>query len=105
MKELTLEKDANLETLAATGWSDNAWTVSLVAGVDRSVAVPTGAKYAVFSAKAAFYTAPDRSAEVTGDILDGTAPKLMPGIVPVSGVTDLHLFAESDTIINIEWWG
>jgi hypothetical protein len=103
MKELVLKRDANGEILSALDWTDT-WAVALTAGVDRSVTVPTGAKYAVFSAQSAFYAAPDRSAEVDGDVLDGTAPKLMPGIVDVSSVTDLHLFADAAGIVIVEWW-
>lgn len=107
MQQLRILKDSNGNQLPSLDWS-RCDKFALTAGENRAVAVPTGARYAVFATDGSFayFVAPGRSAAhvAGGDLSDGLAPRPCPVIVPVAGVTELHLFAAADGDLFVEWY-
>lgn len=76
----------------------------LAAGVERVVAVPDWASFVLFGADAKFYAAPDRTAVVSGDVTDGTAPLVAPVGLEVDGVANINLYSADGADVNLYWF-
>lgn len=79
---------------------------SLAASTAESITVPTGARFALFSATADFYANYTTTATVPGDtaISDATASELNPAMRFISGVTTISVIAPVATVLTIAFW-
>jgi len=74
----------------------------LAAGVEKTVTVPTGANFCIFSGDADFYVRPDATAALpAGDVTDGTGSELNPAQWDVHDVQALHLIAADDANVTM----
>lgn len=73
---------------------------ALAAGVAKTITVPTGARFVLFSANSDFYVKGDGAATVPGDISDGTAPVLNPAGRELTGVSSLSLIAPAACVVT-----
>ncbi|WP_154667568.1 NAD/NADP transhydrogenase alpha subunit-like protein [Niveispirillum irakense] len=106
MRSLCLAVDAMGVSLPVTNPADTIYAILLTAGVPKSIAVPTGARVALFSATGHFWLRLGGAAMVPNqDILDGSAPELNPVGRQVAGIADIGLAAASDCIVNIVFYG
>lgn len=77
-------------------------SVVLTANVAATYTLPTGAKYALFSANADFYVAYSGTAAVpSSSITNGTAPELNPVLRQVDDLTSVSLISPNSCIITI----
>lgn len=80
--------------------------VTLAAGVAKQVTVPAGAKAALFSGSDLFWARVGGAAAVpNGDILDGSAPELMPAARQVSPGQTIGLAAPAACVVSISFYG
>ena len=79
---------------------------SLAANTAESITVPTGARFALFSATGDFYANYTTTATVPGDtaIADATASELNPAMRWVSGVTTISVIAPATCVVTISFW-
>jgi len=77
----------------------------LAASTVETAAIPTGARYVIFSASGDFYARPDAAAAIpAADVTDGTASELNPAMWDLSGVTDIRLIAGAATVVTLSFY-
>jgi len=85
--------------------SDSINNYVLAAGVVKSVAVPTGARFAVMSATGAFYARWSGAAAVpAADVTDGTGVEANPTVRAVDGVASFSLVAPAACVVAVAWY-
>lgn len=78
---------------------------SLAASTAESITVPTGGRYALFSATGDFYANYTTTATVPGDVTNGQASELNPSMRFVQGVTTISVIAPADCVVTVSFWG
>jgi hypothetical protein len=75
-------------------------------GTAKSVAVPTGARFGVFSATGTFYARWDGSAAVvpTADVTDGTGAEINPTVRDVRDSASVSLIASAACVVAVAWY-
>lgn len=79
---------------------------SLAASTAESITVPSGARFALFSATGDFYANYTTTATVPGDtaITDATASELNPAMRFISGVTTISVIATAAAVLTVAFW-
>lgn len=95
---LTTRVDSNGQTIFARPPSGHV-NARVLAGAAESVTVPTGAKFAVFSATADFYANSTATAAAATDIDNGSASELNPSVWDVTGLTSISLFGTASVTV------
>lgn len=76
----------------------------LAASTAEGFTVPANARYVVFSSTADFYANYSTTATVPGDVADGTASELNPGIRDISGVTTISIISAGTPIVTAAFY-
>ena len=77
---------------------------SLAAGVAESMTVPSGAQYVNLSATSNFYANFLTTATVPGDVTDGSASVLNPGLRSLEGATAVSVISPVACVITAEFF-
>lgn len=78
---------------------------ALGAGVAEAFAVPTGARYALFSSTTNFYAKYDGAATVPGDTADGSAAELNPATRYLGDqVSEISVIAPSAGVVTVMFY-
>ncbi|SNS52583.1 MULTISPECIES: NAD/NADP transhydrogenase alpha subunit-like protein [unclassified Azospirillum] len=106
MQPFIIEADAMGRPSAVCAPPAFRMAVRLAAGVAKTVAVPAGARVALFSATGPFWVQYGAAAALPdADLLNGTAPELAPAARNVRGIGSLGLIAQADCTVSIGFCG
>ena len=85
--------------------SDTIDSLALVATVEQTRTVPSGAKLVVFEGSDNFFYKNGATAAVPGDITDGTASEQNPRQRDVTEGDVLHFISSADCIVTLAYYG
>lgn len=94
----------SIRELSCLPVSDAINAVSLAANTADSIAIPSGAKFVIFSATADFYLKADGTATVPGNTTDGTASELNPTMRSINDVSALSVISASACIVTAAFY-
>jgi hypothetical protein len=105
VNNLEVKPDSYALGVSPTDWVD---AKVLAANTAEAIAVPTGAKVAIFSCTTDFYarynaTAAGTAAAVPTDTSDGTACELNPTVRLLHGVAEISVIAEATAILTVRF--
>ena len=106
MKQFSILQDNYSQPIYSVPFSTDNYTARLAAGVDTTLAVPTGARVAVISGNDWYYV--DDAAitlPTAGAGFSAAAGHQSKEVLSCEGVTTLHFIARSDTDITVSFYG
>ena len=86
-------------------FSDSVNALSLAASTAETLTIPAGAKWVFFSATGNFYVKANGTAEVPGDVTDGSAAVLNPTGRYLGGTTSLSIIAPFACVVTAQFFG
>ena len=107
MKAITLIGDQDERESVAWPRPECVMAYVLTAGAAQSVAIPTGARIALFNNSTSnFFVAYTGTAVIpTTNITNGTAPEMNPSARDISGLASLSVVAQNDSILSVTFFG
>lgn len=105
MKSLYPVKSDYFKDTDAIGPSDAIYSGMLVANVEQTVTVPTGADFALFLPDLSIYVNYDTTAAIPTGTISQAGGEPNPDIRYVGDTTTLHLIAPASTKVSIAFYG
>lgn len=79
-------------------------SLTLIAGTQKTIDVPAVAKYVMFASTGDFFARYDGTAQVAGDVSNGTASELNPTMRYVNGIKQVSVIAAADCTITFSFY-
>ena len=94
----------SIRELACLPFSDAVNALSLAANTAETLAIPSGARFVVFSGTADFYVKSGSVATVPGDTTDGSAAELNPTMRSLNDVSSLSIISASTCVVTASFF-
>lgn len=104
MKQLKIEEDPNSYPTFAIPAPDSVNGVALGANTAESITVPSGAKFALFSADTDFFARYTGTATVITDTTDGSGSELNPVIRSLLSSDTISVISENSCLITVSFY-